>query len=371
MRIAHVVTYISADGAFGGPVAVAMAQAEELARRGHIVELLAGWDGVASVDIPGVTVRLFPVRRLPVGGFSGLFSLDLLRQFLAGGAYDVVHVHLARDLITLPVARLVQRRRRWLVVQPHGMVRPDRRLKARLFDALATRAVLRGARVSLALTEAEVADLVAMTGGETRTARIANGIPRGAHAIASDAARAPEVLFLARLHPVKRVMAFAEMARELISRGVDARFTVVGPDEGDLEALNAFIGAETLDGILTYEGALPPGQAKERLARADVYVLPSSSEVFPMTVLEAMASGAPVVITTGCGIAGMLAEREAALVTDGSVAELAGAVSQLLTDEELRTATVRNATQAVAELFSIEAVGEALLAHYTPAAASC
>ncbi|MGH1525413.1 glycosyltransferase [Leifsonia sp. L25] len=165
MRIAHVVTYISADGAFGGPVAVAMAQAEELARRGHTVELLAGWDGVATVDVPGVTVRLFPVRRLPVGGFSGLFSASLVREFLSANPYDIVHVHLARDLITLPVALLVQRRRLPFVVQPHGMVRPDRRLKARIFDALATRAVLRAARVSLALTDAEVADLIAMTGG--------------------------------------------------------------------------------------------------------------------------------------------------------------------------------------------------------------
>src|SRR6478735_802081 len=104
MRIAHVVTYVSADGAFGGPVAVAIAQAEELARRGNDVHFLAGWDGVATLQIPGVDVRLFATKhRAP--GLSGL-SAPGLRRFLGRhrDSFDVVHVHLGRDLVTLPAA---------------------------------------------------------------------------------------------------------------------------------------------------------------------------------------------------------------------------------------------------------------------------
>ena len=106
MRIAHIVTYVSEDGAYGGPIAVARAQTAELARRGHDVKLLAGWDGRARLSIPGVDVRLFPVRRV-APGFSGLVAPGLQRHLrMALANYDALHVHLARDLVTLPAARL-------------------------------------------------------------------------------------------------------------------------------------------------------------------------------------------------------------------------------------------------------------------------
>jgi glycosyltransferase involved in cell wall biosynthesis len=379
MKLTHVVTYVSEDGAFGGPVAVAVGQAAELARRGHEVELLAGWDGRAELSVPGVSVRLFPVSALPVGGFSGLRAPALARHLFDapdGSAPDAVHVHLARDLITLPLARRLASAGRPYVVQPHGMVMPDARPKTRAFDALWTRRALRGASTAFALTQREATGLAAVGGPAVHVERIANGIAAeaaddgagGADAAdARDAAR-PEVLFLARLHPRKRVMAFARMAQLLAERGSPARFAVVGPDEGDLAELQRFI-AEHPAVPLAYEGPIAQGAGRARLARASVYVLPSFGEVFPMTVLESLAAGTPAVITRDCGIADELDGRGAGVVTDGSPDELAQAVSSLITDSGAWAAAAEAGARSIAEVFGIAAVADQLEAAYARAAA--
>ena len=65
----------------------------------------------------------------------------------------------------------------------------------------------------------------------------------------------PEVLFAARMHPRKRPVAFVEMAKKLLDAGVDARFTLVGHDEGEGPALRAALKG---DPRITWEGALTP-----------------------------------------------------------------------------------------------------------------
>ncbi|TFD17284.1 glycosyltransferase [Cryobacterium sp. TMT1-21] len=364
MRIAHVITYVSSDGAFGGPVAVAVAQVTELARRGHEVDLLAGWDGAAKLEIEGVNVLLFRARKTLPGGFSRLTAPAMLQHMWAnGGRYDATHVHLARDLVTLPVACLATRRAYRLVTQTHGMVMPDGRLKTRAFDALAMRATLRKADALLALTDEEKAGLTTITADGSRIHRITNGIDFS-ESSGRPRTTVPQIVFLARLHPRKRVLAFAEAARDLVARGTNATFHVVGPDEGDLDALLGFIESEGLKDSLKYEGAIPSGRASERLAKAAVYVLPSFGEIVPMTVLEAMTVGTPVVMTHDCGVADELRFRNAAAVTNGSPEELMSAIAAILDSSALAESMRQNAYIALREVFSIKAVVDHLEALY-------
>lgn len=364
MRIAHIVTYVSVDGAFGGPLAVARAQAEELARRGHDVDLLAGWDGEADFSVPGVNVGLFPTRRI-APGFSGLIAPGLIRHLRSlGRQYDVVHVHFARDLITATAAQLAQRSGRRVVLQPHGMVMPDRRVRARLFDAALVRKVLRRAQRILTLTSAESIGLDKVAGADLQLHRITNGLRPPAAFVREESAERPIVLFLARLHPRKRVLVFAEAARQLSRSGSRAIFRVVGPDEGDLDALQAFITEHGLDGRLVYAGSVGPGGSFDELRRASIFVLPSHGEVFPMTVLEAMSVGTPVIVSRDCGIASELETRHAAVIVDGAAPELAEAIDTLLSDAQRRDAVARHATDAFHDWLSIEIVAEQLEEHY-------
>lgn len=77
MRILSVVTLVSPDGAFGGPVRVALNQATALRELGHDVTLAAGGRGFDEppTELDGVPVRLFPARTVVPGiGFAGLSS---------------------------------------------------------------------------------------------------------------------------------------------------------------------------------------------------------------------------------------------------------------------------------------------------------
>ena len=373
MRIAHVLTYVSADGAFGGPLAVMSEQTRELARRGHHVEVFAGWDGEARFAPEGVDVHLFPARQLvPGAGFSGLAAPGLRRALLRRrGDFDVVHVHLARDLITLPVAHALRRAGSGprLFLQPHGMVKPDRRLRARVFDRW-VRPVLRGATGTFALTETDAGRLRAV---EPRVAIVdlPNGVSLPPLGRRTAGAR-PEVLFLARLQPRKRVLLFAEAAHRLLASGADADFVVVGPDEGDLEELERRIAAwghASDDGPrIRYEGAVPPGAGRDRMARADVYVLPSFSEPFPMSVLEALSVGTPTVISETCHIADRLGDAVATFPEPtgdaDAAAGLAEAVGALLRDGAARDALGARGRRAIETGFSIARIGDLLDGYY-------
>ncbi|KQO62326.1 glycosyltransferase [Curtobacterium sp. Leaf261] len=368
MRIVQFVSYVSADGAFGGPVAVAVAQARELARRGHDVVLLAGWDGGAELRVPGVKVVLARVQRIPGLGFSGLRSRGV-RTWLADNAdqIDVLHVHAGRHLIDLEVALAARRLGIRYVLQTHGMVMPGGGPLPRVVDVALTARAIDGAAVVLALTDAE--DHALRTQFEhAAVARIRNGVEaRESDMWIPSADRQDEVVFLARLHPRKRVLAFAEMAASVSAERPGTRFVVIGPDEGDLEALRSYI-TEHPDVPISYEGALAPGAAAERLSTAAVFVLPSFGEVFPMTVLEAMSAGTPVVLTEDCGIADELRGLDAALVTDGSPEDLARAVRSVLSSGDARSRLERGMRNALAGAFSVAAVVDTLLQHYSPGA---
>lgn len=183
MRVLHAVTLHSPSHAFGGPVRVALNLAKGLRARGHEARLLALGEGFPDpwpTSVEGVPAKLFPARRLLPLGFSGMTSPALLAS--AGRLVrdaDVVHVHLARDLVTLPVALAALRARKPLVLQTHGMVDPSGKLLAKVLDAVAVRRVLRGADAVLYLTPHEREGLDAVVGAPALASavRLVNGTP--------------------------------------------------------------------------------------------------------------------------------------------------------------------------------------------------
>lgn len=360
----HVLTLIDDESSYGGPTTVALGQCRELIRQGHTAEIVAGWrgEGEPPTELEGVPVHLFPVRRVvPVGRFSGLLAPALVawvRQHAK--RFDLGHVHLARDLVPLTAARLLSAAGVPYLTQTHGMVMPDPRRSALVMDRALTLPVLRAAKHRLVLTDAEEAGLSRLLGPAVELTRLPNGIEIPAVTPAEPAI--PDVLFLARLHPRKRVLDFAAAAAQLIDEGVPATFSVVGPDDGDLPALREVIHSrKELTAGIRYEGPLNHEAAVERMARCSVYVLPSVDEPFPMTLLEALALGRPAVCTDSCGIAPALLTHGAAVVVTPGADAVADALRKLLGDPDERAALGARAAETAVNEFSITAVVQQLL----------
>ncbi|MFE8914104.1 glycosyltransferase [Streptomyces globisporus] len=378
MKILHVVTLHTPDHAFGGPTRVAFNLSKVQRAHGDDARVMALGDGFPPGELPsrveGVPVHLFQARHvLPMFEVSGIASAGLLntaRRMMRGA--DLVHVHLMRDLVTLPAALLALATRTPLVVQTHGMIDPTEKKVAQLTDLLGVRKVLREADAVLHLTEMERVDVTAVAAPVplTRTVRLVNGVRPQERKPAREPGRPPTVLYLARIQERKRPEDFVAAMPHVLARHPDARFVLAGPDTGALAgtlALARKLGvAESLDHV----GPLEHDEVLAADREADVYVLPAIEEPFPVSVLEAMSVGTPVVITRTCGQAPDVAGAGSGRVIDSRVGEdaanarkVADAVLELLEPEAAEQAG-KAAWELVNEQFTIEAVTATLRRTY-------
>lgn len=375
MRVLQVLTWIGPGNPFGGPVRVAMNQSAELRRRGHQVELIAaqpgrrsrkGWDG-SGLGVDGFDA----FRLLPGTGFSGVVSPRLLKfVWTEAHRFDVIHVHLARDLVTLPAALVAKRKGVPYVLQPHGMVDPSTHPLARLLDPVLTRRVLGSAARVLVLTDRERADVAQVAGTHpVDLCLLPNGIGLPPLGPPRDSGR-PDVLFCSRLHRRKRPVAFANMAASLLGEGADASFALAGPDEGELAAVSQVIARCGRPDRLCWEGALEPSAVAARLGACDALVLPSADEPFPMIVLEALAAAKPVVITEQCGLAGFVRAHGCGhVVPVDDPAALSAAVRDLIEHPDRRDAMGQAGRRGVDQDLSIASVVDQLEEVYRSASA--
>ena len=368
MRILHIVSFVSPDGAYGGPVSVAENHAAALRQRGHVVTVVAGQRGYDPPLESNGHLRLFGAHKvLPQQSFAAIAApamLPWLRRQLRHT--DVVHLHLARDLLTTPAGRIVQRSGVPYVVQPHGMIEPRADRLARTLDVVAIRPILRGARRVFYLRDAERRSLESVAGAALSAEQLPNAVPVVEHP--PPLPSRPEVLYCGRLHSRKRPLPFVEMATALLDEGIDASFVLVGPDEGEGPAVRTVIERIGDPTRLRWEGPLGRALVLERMGRSSMLVMPSIHETYPMSALEAMSVGRPVVVTSSNGLAPEVLANNAGVVVEPTVAALTEGVRALLTDPSRIETMGRDAWRATREHFSLDAVADRLEAAYGQAA---
>ncbi len=181
-----------------------------------------------------------------------------------------------------------------------------------------------------------------------------NGVPIGEfdHGPARASRRgdgAPSVLVVARLHSQKGLDYLLSAAALL----PEARIVVAG-EGGQRDSLEAQRRALALGDrveLLGHRDDIPA-----LLREADVFVLPSLYEGLPVSVLEAMAAGTPVVATAIGGTDEVVVHGESGLlVPPRDPSALAGAIRQVLSDRDLARRLVIAAKTRVREHFSAEA----------------
>lgn len=368
MKVMTAVALTTPNGDYGGPTRVAVNQAVELQKRGHDVTILAGargYRGALPTQLEGVPAALFPARQvLPRAGFAGLSAPGLQRALpkLAASA-DILHIHLARDLLTLPIAVWARRHRVPYVVQTHGMVAPTGNPLALPLDLLMTRRALRGARKVFYLTPRERDELIEVVGGSLPLSQLGNGVP--VPDSVGERPAATELLYLARLAPRKRPQLFVEVARQLAPEFPEVSFRLVGPDEGAGAEVERLIDSAGPGVDVRWEGAIAPEAVAARMAKASIYVLPAVDEPYPMSVLEAMAMGIPVVVTDSCGLAPLVREFGCGAVVTPSADSLVGAVRALLADPALAAECGQRGRDAAREHLGMPAVARHLEEAYS------
>ena len=96
------------------------------------------------------------------------------------------------------------------------------------------------------------------------------------------------------------------------------------------------------------------------LCASDVFVLPSLYEGHPLSVMEAMAAGRPVIATAVGGVPEVVRPEESGLlVPPGDVAALAAAMGRLADSQEERERFGRSGARIAAELFDVAKMADA------------
>ena len=155
-----------------------------------------------------------------------------------------------------------------------------------------------------------------------------------------------------RLVPEKAHVDFIEAIQFLKEEGQAVKGLIVG--EGHLlEALRARVQEARLEDRILFAGY--QSDVKDFYRAMDVLVMCSLREGFPLTVLEAMAAGVPVVATRVGGIPECIEDGvDGCLASPGDSVALAEAVSKILTDTRFKEAIVAQAKAKVRAKFNVE-----------------
>ena len=261
---------------------------------------------------------------------------------------DVVHAHVAYPDGLAAVA-YGRRRGVPVVLTVHGqdikiLPQAKPRWRRRVQEALS------GAAAVIAVSR-QMRDLVIELGCSADKVRL---IPNGVDCqiFTGDLARDPgrdgwRLLYVGRLDPAKGISVLLQ-ALGLLDRR-DWSLTLVGgdPTSGMLERFRAEVREQHLEEQVHFFDEMPWTEVPHMMAAADLFVLPSFSEGLPGVLLEAMASGLPI-LSTRCGGPEELVDADVGqLVAVGDAQALAGGLGDMLDNYRLydRTAIRQRALE--------------------------
>ena len=378
MRLLQVVSSYLPAVRYGGTIVSVHGLCRALAARGHDVHVFttsvdgAGDSAVAHgepVDVGGVKVWYFRSRHL-----RRLYWAPALGEALAAhvGGFDVVHTHAIYLWPLWAAARAARRAGVPYVVSPRGMLERDlvsrkNPLLKGLWLAGIERHNLAGAAAIHVTSRRESDEAAAFGLPLPAVHEIPNGVDLNpavgpvSAAVGEIVAGGPYVLFLGRINWKKGL---DRLLRALVNVPA-ARLVIAGNDEenyrGVLHQLADRLGVAAR---IAYTGPVQAGDKAALLAGADLLVLPSYSENFGNVVIEAMAAGRPVVVTSEVGVAEAVTDAQAGLVVDGDSGELASALTRLLSQPALREEMGARGRAAARERFAWPAVATRMEAMY-------
>lgn len=340
----------------------------------HVIDLAegalaAGWkvdlaspagseQAEALAGRPGVRLHGLPGEHGPPSPTDAVAIPPLVR--LVGDA-TVVHAHSSKAGFLTRLAAASAGRRRRTVFSPHAWsFWSADGPRAQLYLAL-ERLAAHWCRTIVAVSAAERDAGVRAGVGRAADYRVVlNGVDVDRFSAPPSPVRG-RVLFLGRLAPQKRpdvaLRAFARL-RELVP---DATLDFVGDGSlrPELDRLAASLGVGDAVRFLGTRGDVPA-----LLAGASCFVLTSDYEGCPLTVLEAMAAGVPVVATAVGGVPELVSERTGVLVPAADIEATAHALAGVLGDEPSARRLGDAAREEARSRFSVDRMVAETLALY-------
>ncbi len=361
MKILHYLDAIRLTD--GGTVRAVIDLCTVMAQQGLDVRLLTRDDS----DIPEAWSRDTPIAVHRVIGskvWPRIASESIAEVDAAVRDADLVHLHVPWDPLCVALARRARSLGKPYVLTPHGMLDQwslaQKPLKKRLFLATFGRRLLGdAARIHYtaraeaeqcmhwhAPSQAVVVPLVT----DLASYRSLPGDQPAKNAWPFLFTGDPLLVFLSRLHYKKGIETLIEAAALLGRQGAAFRLAIAGNgDAAYVAKLKHLIKIRNLDQCVHVLGFAAGVEKISLLQAADVFVLPTSQENWGYVLVEAMASGTPVVTTKGVDIWPELENSGGAEICQSVPEELCRVISYLLENEQRRTSMGKRGREWVLE----------------------
>src|SRR5262245_49202070 len=357
MRILHVIPAYLPASRYGGPSFAVHGLCRALVARGHHVEVFTtNVDGPNDTAVPlgtpvsldGVQIRYFPsdvLRRL----FWSPPLAWALRADLVG--FTIVHLHSVFLWPTWAAARSARKARIPYIISPRGMLVKEliegrNRIVKQAWIKLVEQPNLERAAAIHVTSSLEAYELKRFGWRLPRLVTIPNGLDDiqtySRNEVSNDVKQItsgrPFILFLGRISWKKGL---DRLLKALVPTRLDNlvldNLVIVGPDDEKLAPRLAQLARDLK--IADRVRLLPRtvlGSDKEYLYQnASAFVLPSYSENFGNSVLEAMQRGVPVVVTPEVGAAEIVSKSGGGIVVSGDPEPLGAAIVRLVADPAL------------------------------------
>ncbi len=217
---------------------------------------------------------------------------------------DVVHVNCCWTPMCAFAQRWAQELGYRVVLTPHGMLEPwivQRNYWTKKLPALMLyqRRAVQRAECLHATAESERANLLKL-GYNSNIEIVPNGVDVESIVMKSSWERSRKILFLSRIHVKKGIEFLIEAAAELKAQLEGYEFIIAGEGEQNyVEQLKSRAERLGVSDLFNFCGGVYGEKKWELFREADIFILPTYSENFGIVVAEALASGTPVLTTTG------------------------------------------------------------------------
>jgi glycosyltransferase involved in cell wall biosynthesis len=382
MKILIVIPALGA--VYGGPSRSIIELAQALSNLGISIDIVTtNANGSTKLDVPlhtWISEQSYRIQYFPYWTqLDYKFSLSLTQWLFQHVAdYDLVHTNAIFSYPVLPAYWACQWHRIPYIITPHGMLEPW---------ALSYKARKKGFYYSLlekpALQRANAIQLLASSEAERVKALNLKAplviVPNGIHRHDFETLPDPElfyqtfphtrnkqlILFLGRVDPKKGLDILSVAFAQVHTQFPQTHLIIAGPDNiGFLPTAKSYFAEAGCLEAVTFTGMLTGSLKYSALAAASLYVAPSYSEGFSMSVLEGMASGLPCVITTGCNFP-EAAAAQAARVVNIDADAITLALMQCLSNPQQAKKMGQSARQLIFEQYTWEHIAIKMMEVYT------
>lgn len=331
MKIIHVISYFPPH--LGGMEACAKEIAERLARKGHQIEVYTSDIGCKNERLK--SAKDFKIRYLKSFEFAHTPIIpNLFFKLLKIPKYSIIHLHLVQSFVPEIVWLVSKIRKVPYIAHVHLDVGPSGKLGSLLplYKRLFLKRVLSRASKVVCLTE-EYEKFINKKYGiiKNKIITIPNGVSEKFLISKKDInSNNINLLFVGRLSIQKNVPRLINAISLLKGK---ATLHIVGSGEKENE-IKKLISDKKLNNVILH-GKKVGRDLVNFYKSADIFILPSDREGLPLVLLEAMASGTPIIASSVMGIREFVGDA-GILVNPPTPKKFAMAIDELIENKEKR-----------------------------------